>query len=277
LTGAYAVLVIVGWMGFLLGGWPLPLGWSPLQWHSHEMLYGLVPAAIAGFLLTAVTNWTGAPPLAGGKLLALVLLWLAGRIVLWTAGWLPGWLVAAVDLAFLPALGVYMARVLLRYNNTRNLILVAVLALLTLGNLLMHWGFITGNVGLLKTGEQLGFNLITLIMVIVAGRIVPAFTANWLRGQGLGAERVTRSALTDKLAIISVALLVGLDVLQLPASAIAFTALLAFAVNAARLVQWSGWLTLREPLLWILHLAYLFIVLALLLRSLGVFSSVFSN
>src|SRR5690625_6471660 len=86
LVGVYGVLIVLAWMAFLFGGLPLPLGWSPLHWHSHEMIYGLVPAAIAGFLLTAMTNWTGAPPLNNKGLLALVLLWIAGRAVCWFAG-----------------------------------------------------------------------------------------------------------------------------------------------------------------------------------------------
>jgi len=277
LTGVYASVLILGWMGFLFGGWSLPLGWSPMKWHSHEMLYGLIPAAIAGFLLTAVTNWTGAKPLSDGPLLALVLLWLAGRLALWTASWLPGGVVAALDLAFLPVLALYMARVLVQHGNRRNLILVAVLALLALGNLLMHWGFVTGNTALLQRGEQLGFNLILLIMIIVGGRIIPAFTANWLRGQGKDPERVTRSVWTDRLAIGSVALLLALDAVTAPAALVGVAALAAGGINALRLVQWSGWRTAREPLLWILHLAYFWIALALLLRGLGLFTDLVSD
>ena len=277
LTGAYATVVVLGWVGFLFGDWALPLGWSPMKWHSHEMLYGLVPAAIAGFLLTAVTNWTGAKPLAGGKLLSLILLWLAGRAVMWMASWLPGTWVAAVDLAFLPILGIYMARVLLKHGNKRNLILVAVLALMTLGNVLMHWGFLKGSTQMLNMGEQLGFNLIILMMVVIAGRITPAFTANWLSAQGKDPERVTRSAMTDKLAMFSVALLIPLDVFLAPSALIGASALLAAGINGVRLLQWSSWSAAREPLLWVLHVAYLFIVLALLIRGLGIFASGISD
>ena len=90
MAGIYAVVVVFGWVAFLFGGWPIPVGWSPLQWHSHEMLYCFVTAAIAGFVLTAMTNWTGARPLQGAGLLCLLLLWLAGRLAMWFAGWLPG-------------------------------------------------------------------------------------------------------------------------------------------------------------------------------------------
>ncbi len=277
LTGLYAVLVILAWIGFLFGNWPLPLGWSPLQWHSHEMLYGFVVAATAGFVLTAMTNWTGAPPLAGGKLLALVVLWLAGRLAFWFAGWLPQWFVAVVDLAFLPILAIYVARVLLRHGNKRNLILVGVLALLTLANVLMHIGLVMGNTQWLRLGQDLALDVITLMMVVIAGRIIPAFSANWLRNQGRDPQLVIRSARADQAAIVSVLLLVVAKLLFAPAWAVGVLALLAGAANGIRLFQWAGWHTRHEPLLWILHLAYAWIVLALLLRGFGLLGAPVSN
>lgn len=270
LTGVYAVVVVLGWMGFLFGGWSLPLGWSPFKWHSHEMLYGLVPAAIAGFLLTAVTNWTGASPLRGRRLLALVLLWLAGRALMWLSTSFPAWLVALVDLAFLPVLALYLLRVLFRHGNRRNLVLVAVLALLSTGNLLMHLGFAGGRSGLLDIGQQLGFDLILLLMAVIAGRIIPAFSANWLRMQGGSPDWVTRSVWTDRVALVSLALLVPLDALGAPKQMVGAVVLVAALANGLRLWQWAGWRVRKEPLLWVLHLAYAWIVLALSLRALAV-------
>jgi len=266
LTGIYAVVVVLGWMGFLFAGWPLPLGWSPFKWHSHEMLYGLVSAAIAGFLLTAVTNWTGSAPLRGRALLALVGLWLAGRVFMWLATWVPGWLVAAVDLSFLAFLTLYLLRVLLRFGNHRNLILAAVLAILWLGNLLMHMGFMTGTTAWLRIGEQLGFDLIILLMAVIAGRITPAFSANWLRLKGADPESVLRPAWVERTALISLAVLVPLDALGAPAVLVAVVVLVAAVSNAVRLGLWRGWLVRTEPLLWILHLAYAWIVAGLVLR-----------
>lgn len=233
------------------------------------MLYGLVPAATAGFVLTAMTNWTGAAPLRGGALLGLILVWLAGRVVMWVAGWLPGLLVAVVDLAFIPALTIYVACRVLRHQNYRNLILVVVLALLAVGNLLMHVGFSTGATGLLRLGQLQGFDLITLMMVVIAGRIIPAFSANWLRNNGGQPEWVIRSVWTERL-------LIPLTWLDFPA-ALGIVALLAGMTNGIRLIQWNGWRVVREPLLWILHLAYLWIVLALLLRGVSVFNTAVSD
>jgi len=276
ITGIYAVAVMVGWIAFLFGGMPIPVGWAPVQWHSHEMLYGFVTAATAGFVLTAMTNWTGAQPLQGHKLLALLLLWLVGRLAMWFGGWLPDLLVAVLDLAFLPVLGIYVARVLIAHNNRRNFILVAVLALLFAGNLMMQIGLITQKIGLLYLGQQHGINVITLLMVIIAGRIIPAFSRNWLRLHGDNPEAVKTFRSLEIFSIGSVVLLLVADWFPLPIQVKGVLALLAAAANGLRLVGWVGWKTTREPLLWILHLAYLWVAVALLLRGIAAFAPVIS-
>lgn len=272
-AGSYAIGIVLAWVGFLFIGWPLPVGWAPLQWHSHEMIYGFVSAAIAGFLLTAMCNWTGAPPLQGRRLLALILLWLAGRAAFWFAGWLPGWAVAGADLAFIPAVAVYAAQVLLRYGNRRNLILVAVLLALGAGNGLMHAGFIRADQALLKLGQQWGLDILTLLIVVIAGRITPAFSANWLRQRGGDAGRVVQQAGMSRLALASVVLLALVALLPLPSWCEGLAAWLAAGVNGVRLMQWRGWLVWREPLLWILHLGYAWLVLSQLLRGCGSFGA----
>jgi uncharacterized protein involved in response to NO len=273
LTGLYGALVIVAWIGFLLGGWTLQLGWSPLHWHSHEMIYGLVPAAIAGFVLTAVTNWTSAPPLSGRGLLLLGLLWLAGRLAFWGMAWLPLWLVALIDLAFLPTLALYLGIILTRHRNRRNLVLVAILALLTVGNVLTHTGFIQHSIAMINAGQVLGLNLIVLMMAVIAGRITPLFTRNWLNGHGKDPGKVTSLQWLDRLAIASIAVVLGVEVIALPDAIVGAAALSAGIINGARLLGWAGWRTLREPLLWILHLAYLWIVIALLLKGCSAFTT----
>lgn len=267
LTGIYAALLVLAWIAFLLAGLPLPLGVNAAQWHAHEMLFGVVPAAIAGFLLTAMCNWTGAPPLQGRGLLALLLLWLAGRVALWTSGLLPLWLVALIDLSFLPALGAYAARVLRRYGNTRNLVLVGLLSLLAVSNLLMHLGFIGVWVQAARLGEVLALDLIAVIMIVIGGRITPAFTANWLRMQGRDPGVVRRSEQLDRYALLSALLMVPADLVPgLPALGAA-AALSAGLVNGWRLWRWRGWHAAAEPLLWILHLGLAWVVLGLLLKA----------
>lgn len=273
LTGIYAILLIVAWVGFLAAGWPLPPTWSALSWHSHEMLYGWVPAAIAGFVLTAITNWTPARPLQGSGLLLLILLWLAGRLSMWFAGFLPAWWVAGVDLAFLPVLATYVAATLRRHGNRRNLILVAVMLVLAAGNLLMHLGAATANTRLLTLGQLQGFDLITLLMLVIGGRIIPAFSANWLRARGANPDRVKQFKAVDLLALGSVILLLPLSWSGAPVWLQGGIALLAAAANLVRLWGWAGWQVRAEPLLSILHLAYGATALALLLRGLSAFNT----
>lgn len=268
LVGLYGVLIVAAWAAFLFAELPLPLGVSPVAWHGHEMLFGLVPAAIAGFLLTAMCNWTGAAPLAGRGLLALVLLWVAGRVGMWASGVLPLGLVAALDLAFLPALGAYAARVLLRHGNRRNLVLIAMLGLLTAANALMHLSFMGLWPEGARLGEVLALDLIAVIMVVIGGRITPAFTANWLHFTGRDPGVVQRPDSLDRWAFRATLLMVPADLL-LPWPWIgAGVALAAAFLNGWRLALWSGWAARAEPLLWVLHLGVGWVALALLFKGL---------
>ena len=274
LTGLYGVVTVGAWMSYLFGGLALPLGWSSVHWHAHEMLFGLTSAAIAGFLLTAMCNWTGAPPLRGSALLGLACLWLAGRVMMWTASWWPAGWVAVVDLLFLPWMAIYVARVLLAHGNKRNLIMVAILLLLTLANGMMHAGFMTGSGFWLTLGQLTAFNLITLMMVVIGGRIIPLFTINWLRNNGGDIAAVAPSARLDRVTLITTALLVPADWLIGFPWITGFLAAVAGVLHGARLATWGGWKTGREPLLWILHLGYVWIVVALLLKGAAAFNLV---
>ena len=200
-------------------------------------------------------------------MLALVLLWVAGRVVMWASGVLPLWLVAAVDLAFLPALAIYAARVLLAAGNKRNLVLIVLLSLLTASNVLMHLGF-TGlwpQAG--RLGEVLALDLVAVIMIVIGGRITPAFTANWLRVQGRDPSVVRLSATLDRWALVTALLMVPADLVTGTPWLGALAALTAALVNGWRLLQWRGWRAANEPLLWILHIGIAWIVVALLLKA----------
>lgn len=271
LTGVYGIVTVIAWISFLFGGLSLPLGWSPVHWHSHEMLFGLIPLAIAGFLLTAMCNWTGAAPLHGKALLALIIIWLAGRVAMWTASWWPVGVVAAIDLLFMPVMAIYMTRVLLQHGNKRNLPIAAILLLLSLANLMMHIGFIINDPQWLQRGELVALGLITLMMIVIGGRIIPLFTTNWLRNQNIQGRDVKSFAALDRAALIATLLLIPTDFFTDTPWLTGVVALIAGALNALRLIGWSGWLTTREPLLWILHLGYGWIVVALLLKSAAAF------
>ena len=274
-TAVYAILAIFGWIVFLFANWRLPVGWAPLQWHSHEMMYGFATAAITGFVLTALTNWTGAKPLQGRALLMLLFVWVAGRLVMWFAGWLPPWLVAFVDLVFLAILAVYVFGVLWHYKNRRNLVLVGVLVLLFVANGFMHAGFIYHTPQWLAKGQLMGFDLIVLLIAIIGGRIIPTFTGNWLRKQGVEGSSIRHWNVIEVLALVGLFLTFILDVMMGSHAAIPnivnVVVLSTAILHALRLFGWAGWLTWREPLLWVLHMAYLWLVFALALRGLNGF------
>lgn len=268
-TAAYAMLTLLGWLGMLLLGWPLAGDFPPMQWHSHEMLFGMVAAAIAGFLLTAMCNWTGARPLAGKRLQALFGLWLAGRAAMWLSGTLPHAVVALIDLSFLGAVAVCAAFVIIRAGNPRNLPLVLVVTLLWLANGLFHAGVASGDAALLRGAELGTVGLMVMLMVIIGGRITPAFTRNWLLRQGKDPAVVRTHPWLERATLMSTAALIALLLAGSPAPLLAALAALSGLANLMRLAGWAGWTTRREPLLWILHLGYAWIPLGLLLMAVG--------
>lgn len=268
-AASYAVLALAGWLGVLLLGWPLAGDYAPMQWHSHEMLFGMVAAAIAGFLLTAMCNWTGATPLYGSGLQMLFGLWLAGRIGMWLSNWLPLELVAVIDLSFLAAVAVYAGRVIIGSGNYRNLPLVAVVSVLWLTNLLFHAGVWSGDAGLVRRVELGTLLLIVMLIVIIGGRIIPAFTRNWLMRHQKDPQAVKTRAWVEVSSVTSVALLALLLLADAPTPVTAIMAALAGLANLMRLLAWRGWLARRDPLVWILHVGYAWVPLGLLLMAMS--------
>jgi len=266
-TGVYAIVALAGWLGVLLVQWPVAEPFAPMRWHSHEMLYGMVSAAITGFLLTAMCNWTGARPLAGRGLQALFGLWLLGRIVMWLGAWLPGWLVATVDLSFLLVVAVYAGRVIIQARSWRNLVLIAVLMALWLGNLAFHLDW--GNGALSPSGrpDLIALLLVVVLMTIIGGRITPAFTRNWLQRNGKPTDSVRTYRHLKYVTLGSMLGLLLAVVLNLASEWIGILAALAGLCQLLRLWFWSGWKARSDALVWILHAAYAWIPIGLLLMA----------
>jgi len=242
------------------------LGQAWLQgplWHGHEMLFGYTLAVIAGFLLTAVRNWTGRPTPEGAPLMALAALWLAGRVLVLTPF---GVAAAAVNAAFPVALAVAIGIPLARAGNARNYFFVGLLLLMGALVLALHLAWLGVVVVPPRLGLGLGLDVVLFIMAVMAGRVIPMFTNNGVPGAGAG-----RHPLVEKLALGSLLLLFVADAFQLPAAAVAALALVAAAAHGTRLFLWHSWRTLSTPLVWILHAAYAWIVLHLLLRGLSGF------
>jgi uncharacterized protein involved in response to NO len=266
-AAVWAAASIVIWLCILLGDLELPSLFDPLAWHVHEMLYGFVVAAMAGFLLTAVPNWTGRLPIQGLPLLALVLLWLAGRVAVAGSAWLGAWPAAALDLGFLAALLAVVLREIVAGRNWRNLPMTAALVGLLAGNGAMHLesqGLIADE-GL---GWRLGMAVMVLLLGLIGGRIVPSFTRNWLAKRGPGALPAPFGRY-DRIALL--ALGIALAAWAFRPDAVATGLLLAVAglLTAFRLARWRGWRTVAEPLVWSLHIGFAWVPVGLLLLALA--------
>ena len=262
-----AVALIPWWAGSLTLGVPLPQAWPASLWHAHEMLFGFIAAALAGFLLTAVPSWTSERGFAGWPLVILASVWLLGRFFVATAAHWPLAVYATADLAFLPALAAFLLPPLVR-NRNRNARLLVVLAALCTVNATFYWALAHANPGLARSALLAGVNLVLLLVTVIGGRIVPAFTSSALKQQG----RHSTLRTSPVVSVAAVAAMVGVLIIDLvlPQSHLAgLMALVAAVAQAARLSQWQPFRTLRLPIVWILHLAYAWLPVGLALKSLA--------
>jgi uncharacterized protein involved in response to NO len=232
------------------------------------MLFGPVAAAIAGFLLTAVPVWSGRPALCGRPLAALFGLWVLGRLAMWAAGVLAPGLVAGIEVAFLPALTLVLARTLWRTGQRRNYGVVALVAALALVNAAVHAQALGLAAGSAPGALRFGVDGVVVLIVVIGGRITPAFTANALLRRGVRARVQSRPRL-DRLAVASAVLLAGVDLVAPRGSASGALALVAGLAVAARMTGWQTLRTLRDPLLWSLHAGMAWVALGLLLVAAG--------
>lgn len=278
LAGVWAIAALPVSLGMILGHWAWPSAYEPLRWHFHEMIFGYIAAVLAGFLLTAIPNWTGRLPLRGWRLLVLVALWLAGRLGIAASGLIGALPAALLDLPFLLVLIAAALREILAGANWRNLPLIAVLALFMLSNLLFH-AVSTGLIA--DSGVESGDDAraalacLVLFIAIVGGRIVPSFTRNWLAKRGASSLPAAFGRF-DHLTLLATLAALLIWVLLEDGTPCGLAALAAAALNLARLLRWRGWMTAGEPLLWVLHLGYLWIPIGLALLGASALSPVLS-
>ncbi len=261
----YAPLTILVWLGVRAAGW-MPLEHFPPQlWHGHEMIFGFVAAAIAGFLLTAVPSWTGARGYAGAPLVLLTLLWLAGRLAFAFAAWLPQPMIMAIDLLFFPALIALLAPPLLRARN-RNTPLLLVLVALWSGNIVFQYALLHADVLLAMTALRVSIDVVLLLITVIGGRIVPAFTGNALRRRGIETPVRSRPWL-EVTVIAAMALSIVIDAVAPFGLAAASVAAVAACAHALRLAGWQSMRTLKEPIVWVLHVAYAWLTVGMALKA----------
>jgi uncharacterized protein involved in response to NO len=262
-AGFWAAAALAFWIAMLATGIAAPSRFDPLTWHIHEMLFGFVMAAIAGFLLTAIPNWTQRLPVRGGSLALLAGLWLLGRIVCLVSASMPSWLAIAADLSFPVALVGVVAREIIAGRNWRNLPMVAPVTVLGIANLLMHLES-AGVAVPSGLGWRVGLAAVIVLVSVVAGRIVPSFTRNWLAKRRSSDLPATHGGI-DRVALG--VLHTGLFAWAFFPSfaAVGGLLLLGAALNLWRLLRWRGAATTAEPLLLILHVGYGWLVLGVAL------------
>ena len=264
LAALHAGLAVPLWLGIYVSGDIPPGPFSGLQWHAHEMLFGYLAAVLTGFILTAVPNWTGRLPLSGLPLLALVVLWLAGRAA---CAFIADPLVAAtIDLLFPAALAFAVWREVVAGRNWRNMPVAGMVSLFGLANALHH----AEAMDLVAEGLALRVALAVAaaMIALIGGRIVPSFTRNWLVRQG-DMRLPARFGLVDRLALGATALATALWVAA-PDTTMSGALLSAAGVLlVARLARWQGHRTVGEPILAILHLGYGWLALALVMLGLS--------
>lgn len=254
-----AIVAIPLWVLEVTGTVRLPLAMPGLFWHQHEMLFGFLSAAIAGFLLTAVCVWTQTERTHGSLLVGLWGVWLAGRLLLAFGGNLPEWLVQGVNLAFLPLVMIDAGWRVWKARQKRQVMILVVLGLLWL----MQIGFVTR----LDMSFSYGALIMAMALIsIIGGRITPAFSAGWLRQRGGNAEAVKMIPALDMAAVFSMILLMA-SLITGWQTVTAILAVVAAVLMLVRLANWKGWLVRSEPLLWILHLSILWVPVALLLLA----------
>jgi len=262
---AWAVISLCLWLLALAGSLVLPTAFEALAWHRHEMLFGFVGAVIAGFLLTAIPNWTGRLPISGPQLIALFGLWLAARLAVLFSSLTGMMVAAAVDVGFFLVLAGVAAREVLAAKN-RNVPIVGLVFLLGTANALDHangMGLLGGN----DYGIRAAIGLVVMMISLIGGRIVPSFTRNWMAKQGIKDRLPGQPTRFDVLALAATAVALFTWVIA-PQSFAAGSVLLGAAImQAGRLMRWGGLRSARDPIVFILHIGYAWVPTGLLLLA----------
>ncbi|MBL0319386.1 MAG: NnrS family protein [Alphaproteobacteria bacterium] len=256
LLGSICGLLVLGYFIMLISGMAthLPSRWDMVEWHRHEMLFGFVGAIVAGFLLTAVPNWTGLPTVKGKSLAALTGIWCAGRVCVFISTSLPETLVMVVDASFFVGCALAIAPALIRSNNKRNYGFIVLLLLFALASALTHSDYA-------DAGIRLGLGVVTIMMTLIGGRVIPFFTERRLN------ISITRTARIEKLTIVCTLLAVLCNVIIPDAPWLYVLFIAAGVVNLWRFSTWQTVKTLGIPLLWVLHVGYIWLIFSFFAKA----------
>jgi uncharacterized protein involved in response to NO len=256
LGAVQSALAILIWLPMFFGDLRIPTAFSPVDWHAHEMLYGYLPAIVAGFLLTAIPNWTGRPPLQGRPLAVLVAVWLAGRLAVLLSEPIGAVLAACVDGLFLVLLAAAAARDVIASRNWKNLPPIGLLSMFVIGNVIFHVeAYRTGSADI---GRRIGIATAVMLVTLIGGRVIPGFTRNWLVRENPGRLPAAFGRF-DAVALGLAVLALGIWIVAPDWPATILLLLFAGGAHAIRLSRWAGHRTTGSPLVFILHIAYGFI------------------
>ncbi|NVO25357.1 NnrS family protein [Donghicola mangrovi] len=268
LAGAWAVAAMLLWELWLAGLRPEPYAMAASEWHAHELIFGYGSAALAGFLLTAAPNWTKARDASTAFFAVVSGLWLAGRLAMWVSSALPLGLVALIDLTVLPVVAGKVLAMLLKRPKPPQMLILAAIALIWVADLFMHLDWLGLMPGAAFTGARAGLLGLAALIVILGGRVTPAFTRNAMIRTGRE-DRLPRNPMPLAAVSIAPALLAAPALLFGFDSLAAGLALLAGAIALLRVALWRGGWTLGQPILWVLHLSYALNALGLVLWGLS--------
>jgi uncharacterized protein involved in response to NO len=264
----WACIAMVLWIGLLSGFWNFATSYGAIAWHAHEFLFGYIAAVMTGFLLTAIPNWTGRLPLQGMPLLALFLLWLVGRVAMFTTDWIGTGAAATIDCVYLITVTAVISREIIAGSNWRNLRVVVLVALTAIANVVFQAEVLV--YGGPNYGLRLAVAAIVALIMVVGGRVTPSFTSNWLTRQGSQSRPAPLGRFDiGSIAFGAIALIAWVAAPDWYGAA-ALLIVMAIA-QAARLSRWTGARTWREPMLFVLHLGYAFVPLGALLLSTSIF------
>ena len=268
-AGISALVLLALWKAMYSGALILDNYYPISYWHAHEMLLGYTAAVIAGFLLTAVRNWTSQPTLDGVQLAGLCLLWVYGRVLPFYAGLLPNEIIALCDFSFLAILSYQIGRSIWKAKHLKSVVFVVILLLIMLGNALIHAEMLKYTEQTASIGIKLVMGVVILLILVIAGKIFPFFTERALKG-----VHAIRDPLLDVLSVVSAALVFILDIFDVAGLILAISASLAAMINTLRLSGWFVQRVIFVPLLWVLYVGYAWVIVGFILTALSAYSLV---
>jgi len=268
-AGILAIVAVVWWVAGFVHGYGVPSLGTSSYWHAHEMIFGFGGAAIGGFLLTAIANWTARPPIAGPMLMALTLTWLVGRVAIGLAENLPFLAVICGALAYFAFLIALAMRELIAARNFKNMRVIAVISVIALFDGL----FIAACLDVIALDPVLLYQTailaIILLISLIGGRGIPAFTRNWMSREQIAAPMPAMFDRFDMVCLASVVVTILAGIISPYGALFGYCALAASLLHAVRLIRWRGIHSWREPIVAMLHFGYFWVPVGLALLGIA--------